>query len=125
MLRKHIIRTTPLQVGLLATLTPIVTSAQETNFIYIFTVITELRNLIQLAVPVLIALALVLFLWGLIVFITQSESDQGRATGRTRMVWGVVILFVAVSVWGIVALLGQLSGVGQDENAPRAPRSNF
>ncbi len=92
---------------------PLFVVAQAVNFAWLYTLIGEVARLISVTVPVLIALALALFLWGLVVFIFQADSDQARAAGRARMVWGVIILFVAVSVWGLVALMNQLSGVQQ------------
>jgi len=48
------------------------------------------------------ALALLVFLWGLAVFIFKSGSEAGQKEGKNRMVWGIIYLFVMLSVWGIV-----------------------
>ncbi len=92
-------------------LVPLLGRAQ--NFAWLSTMIAELRDLVSLMVPVLMVLALALFLWGLVVFIFQADSDQARAAGRARMVWGVIALFVIVAVWGLVALLAELTGISQ------------
>lgn len=55
--------------------------------------------------PVLIALALLAFFWGMIKYIAKSGSDDGRKQGREVMVWGVTALFVMVSLWGIIAFM--------------------
>lgn len=56
-------------------------------------------------IGVLIALALLYFVWGLVQFIINSDSDEGRATGRQHMLWGIFGIFVMVGVLGILSLL--------------------
>jgi len=68
---------------------------------------------------VLLALALALFLWGLVVFMTRAGEDQEK--GKQHMVWGIIILFVAVSVWGIVQLLQVIFGADGDIGSIQAP----
>ena len=51
----------------------------------------------------IIALAVVVFLWGVFRFI-RSEGEEDRKTGREFMLWGIVGLFVMVSIWGLVAI---------------------
>ena len=58
------------------------------------------------------AAALLFFFWGLAQFIAKSDEEQARSEGRRRMVWGVIALFVLVSVWGMVMLIGYVTGIG-------------
>jgi hypothetical protein len=95
-------------VGFLAFL-PALVSAQ--SFAYLGNIITFTGTLVGMAVPVLVGLALLFFIWGLVLFILNSGNEQERAVGKQRMVWGVVALFVIVSVWGLVLLLQQITGV--------------
>ena len=74
-------------------------------------------------IPIVIALAILLFIWGLALFIYKSDSEDGRKEGRNRMIWGVIALFVIVSVWGIVRFLGNTVGINEnDNNTPRLPQ---
>ncbi len=75
----------------------------------------SIGELINAAVPILIALGLLLFIWGLVVFIFSQGDDDAQKRGKKLMVWGVIALFVIVSVWGLVALLGEMVGVNQGE----------
>jgi hypothetical protein len=68
-------------------------------------VITEFRNVLNLAFPVVIGLAFLFFLWGLANFILNSGNEEKRTEGKRLMTWGVIALFIMVSVWGIVWLL--------------------
>lgn len=51
----------------------------------------------------LIALALVVYFWGVSSAIFKGE--KGREHLREHLLWGVAIIFFAVSIWGIVQLL--------------------
>lgn len=103
--------------GILASLAlPFMASAQSTtepDFGWFNAALESIGGLINAAIPVLIALGLLLFIWGLVVFIFSQGDDDAQARGKRLMVWGVIALFVIVSVWGLVALLNQLAGVDQ------------
>lgn len=83
---------------------------------------TEIIDTLQIAVPVLVILALVLFVWGVVVFIFNSGDEKGREEGKKKIVWGLVGLFVIVSVWGLVYLLSTITGIFGHTgiNAPQA-----
>lgn len=73
---------------------------------------TNLTELIQiftdfaiLTVPVLVALALLFFVWGLASFILNSGNKDEGKKGRDRMVWGLVALFVILSIGGLLSIL--------------------
>jgi len=86
---------------------------------YLVSLFEEIGSIIEVAVPVFVALALALFLWGLVVFMTKAGDD--REKGKQHMVWGVIILFVAVSVWGIVQILQNVFGADGDIGGIEAP----
>ena len=94
--------------------------------------LTPLKNLVRavgdvlnLLVPVLIALALVVFFWGLVKYVLGSSGggDDKKAEAKGIMIAGLVSLFVMVSVWGIVRLAQNALGVGPDQisNTPYVP----
>ncbi len=56
-------------------------------------------------VGILLTAALVVFFWGLVKYINSLSSEKDRQDGKNLMIWGVVALFVMVSVWGLVNLL--------------------
>ena len=60
-------------------------------------------NLIFKVVPVLVSLALLVFVWGLAKFIFRLGGDEKAVTeGKNLMAWGLIALFVMVSIWGIL-----------------------
>ena len=67
------------------------------------------RNILNAAVPLILSLAVVWFIWNVFRFaIAGSEEDKTKA--KTQMVWGIVAIFVMVSVWGLVAILTSTFG---------------
>lgn len=52
-------------------------------------------------IPLLFALALLLFFWGLVKYI-WSLSSGSKEEGKNIMVWGIIALTVMISVWGLV-----------------------
>lgn len=78
-------------------------------------------DLVSLALPIAVALALLFFIWGLAQFILASGDPDAKETGKQRMIWGVVALFVIVAVWGIVGFIGEIFGIDTDATAEEAP----
>lgn len=67
--------------------------------------------LIKSIVPLLFAVALVLFIWGVVQFIQGADNEEKRKTGRDFMIYGIIALFVMVSVWGLVNVLSNTFGI--------------
>ena len=64
-----------------------------------------LGGLVAIATPVVVALALFAFFWGLAMYIFNTGSEEGRKKGIQIMIWGIIALFVMVSIWGIIEVL--------------------
>ena len=71
-------------------------------------------------IPVLIAVALVVFFWGLIQYIRTHKAGSGKDT----MIAGLVGLFIMVSVWGIIRIAQNTLGVGSGgpPSIPQVPQ---
>ncbi|KND48848.1 MAG: hypothetical protein AB200_00225 [Parcubacteria bacterium C7867-005] len=59
-------------------------------------------NLILTAIPVLIALAFMVFLYGLVQFISKAGDEKSHGEGKNIMKLGLIGLFVMMSFFGIV-----------------------
>mgnify|MGYP001563865871 FL=1 len=68
-------------------------------------IVCILIDLVTTAIPVVAGLALVVFFWGLAKFILKAGDEKGREEGKQVMKWGIVALFVLVSIWGIIFFL--------------------
>ncbi len=103
-------------------LTPVFTFAQGTAPVT-RTVDGFLNYVIYLAgraLPLLILVAVVLLLFGIVKTFFFSSSDDGRKEGKSFIIWGIVALFVMVSVWGLVNVLRATFQL-DNNNVPLAP----
>jgi sorbitol-specific phosphotransferase system component IIC len=80
---------------------------------YFDTAVAQFGLLVGRIIPVLVVLALLLFIWGIVRFISASGDEKAAEEGKNKMIWGIIALFVIVSVWGLVAFLGEVTGVDQ------------
>ncbi|MCK5021816.1 MAG: hypothetical protein KAR54_01025 [Candidatus Pacebacteria bacterium] len=62
-----------------------------------------LSDLIATAMPILLSLAVLFFVYSLVMYLLKAGEEKKDA--KTQMIWGIVILFVMVSVWGLVNVL--------------------
>ena len=84
--------------------------------------IVVVNRIVKAIVPLLISVALIVFIWGLIKYLTKVGDEGERAKAIQLMLWGIVAIFVMSSVWGLVALLQNTFSVQRNEPfVPRAP----
>ncbi|MBI2610197.1 hypothetical protein HYW53_03400 [Candidatus Giovannonibacteria bacterium] len=75
-------------------------------------IITRIDRILQQVIPILLIIGTIVFLWGIIVFITAGASEEKKSYGKYLIIYGLVGLFVMVAIWGIVGVLVNTFGVG-------------
>jgi len=93
-----------------ALLLPAIAFAQSPQTGYISSLISQIQGIVNQLVPLLVGVAIVVFIWGVITYTTAGESEDKQKKGRNYMIWGIIAIFVIVSIWGLVAILRQLTG---------------
>lgn len=85
---------------------------------------TDFRSLVNLFINIinpllglLVGLALLAFFKGLVSFIGKSGDAAKHQEGRDLMVWGVIALFVMVSVFGILRFFYNDLGFSNPHNS--------
>ena len=73
---------------------------------------TSVGEVVNLVIPILFALALLGFFYGLVRYIFGKEDD--KAAAKKTMIWGVIALFVMASVWGLVSFIGDAVDIQQE-----------
>ena len=81
-----------------------------------FTSIANIFNwasctLVKAIIPFLVTLATVSFIWGVIQYFLSPNNEEKRKKGKGFVIWGLVGLFVIISVWGLVGLLSDTFGI--------------
>ena len=62
-------------------------------------------NIINPAILTLFAVALVMFFYGVIIYLRDAGEGEGRKKGKDHMVWSIVGFVIMIGVYGILNLL--------------------
>lgn len=68
---------------------------------------TEILNPL---IALMFVVALMYFFYGIVSYIWNPDNEEMRETGRRAMLWGIVGMFIMVSVFGIMAFLINSTG---------------
>lgn len=90
---------------------PFIAGAQSANLNYASRLLDQAKGLLDQLVVFLIALAVVWFIWNVIRY-TMSSDEEKKGAAKTQMIWGIIAIAVIVSIWGLVAILQNIFGVG-------------
>jgi ABC-type nickel/cobalt efflux system permease component RcnA len=82
-------------------LLPTLVFAQATDFKSAVGVIVDM---IKSLIPLVVALTLLVFVWGVFQLVRSNDEDS-RKEALAIITYGIVSLFVMVSVWGLVGIL--------------------
>jgi uncharacterized membrane protein YidH (DUF202 family) len=84
--------------------------------------IDQVQTVIHRLIPILISLGLLLFLWGVLRYLF-AKDEVAQKEARSFMLWGIIALFVMVSVWGLVTILSETIFDRPYEIPPTIPRA--
>ena len=86
-------------------------SSCSARFLSLIDILIWIKCIITTAlIPLIFAGAFMFFLWGVMRFIMATDSTK-REEGKKNIIWGLVGLFVMVSMWGIIKIFTTLFGV--------------
>ena len=114
--------------GSLLALSPVLVFAQS-DFGEVDTFVQSLSGFINSTlIPILLAVAFVVFIWGIVQYflLAGQDNSDAQSKGKMLMLYGIIGFVLIVSIWGIVQLLTEglnLQGnEGLDRNQiPAAP----
>ena len=82
------------------------------------TLIERFSKLLNQVAPLLLAMAFVYFLWNIVKYIEAGGGDaKARDAARDNIIYAIILLFVMVSVWGLVGIVKNTVGIDN----PTAP----
>lgn len=80
----------------------------------LFTLLCKFGQLFNAVIPVLIALGVLYFVWGVVQYVIASDEEAKKA-GRDRIIYGIIGLAVIIGVWGLVNLLRNTFGLNNQQ----------
>ena len=76
------------------------------------TLITKvLTVVVNPAIQVLLGVAVLYFVWGIFVFVRNSDNPEKRQEGGQHILYATIGIFVMVSVFGIMAFIQSSFGL--------------
>lgn len=76
----------------------------------ITTLLCKISQLLNSVIPVLIALGVVYFVWGVVSYVISGD-EEAKKKGRSRIIYGIIGLAVIISMWGLVGILTRTFGL--------------
>ena len=99
-------------------MSPVMALAQSTP---LENTVNAVQNIIDLLIPLLLALAVLLFFWGLVKYIANASDEAAKESGKTLMSWGMIAIFVMVAFWGIIGYVQESTGLSGSVTVVNAP----
>ena len=65
---------------------------------------SSVKSILNAVIPIIIALAVVYILWGIVQSFIQGGEEERKA-GHMKILYGIIALFIMVSIWGLVNIL--------------------
>ncbi|QQG42796.1 MAG: hypothetical protein HYW15_01130 [Candidatus Giovannonibacteria bacterium] len=75
-------------------------------------ILAQLESVLNRVIPILMIVATIVFLWGVIRYVTAGGDEEKLADGRRFIIFGLVGLFVMIAIWGVVRAIVAQFGVG-------------
>ena len=73
-------------------------------------IICQMQGILNSIVPLLVALGLVYFIWGIVQFVIAG-GEEAKTKGREKMIYGIIGFTVIVSLWGLVNIVVNTFGL--------------
>lgn len=85
-------------------------------------ILCKFGDILNAILPILIALGVVYFVWGVITYVIADDAEA-KKSGRDRIIFGIIGLAVIIGVWGLVKILTNTFGLNgtQTITVPSVP----
>ena len=74
------------------------------------TLFSATQSILNAVIPIIIALAIVYILWGIVQSFVKG-SEEERKAGHMKILYGIIALFIMISIWGLVNILVNTTGL--------------
>jgi hypothetical protein len=75
-------------------------------------------------IPFLAVVAFLMFIWGVARYIKSAGNEREIKDSKNFLIWGIIGLFIMVTIWGIIAFMQSEFGFGSG-GTPIIPQINF
>ncbi len=76
--------------------------------------LTGISSFINKLIPFVIGVAVLVFIFGLLRYVTAGGDPDKIKEARNTIILGIVIIFIMTSVWGLVRILSNTIGLNNN-----------
>ena len=87
----------------------------------ILILIAAIRNTVSNLVILVFAVAVVVFGWGIVKYLTAAGDATKLKSARGFLWWGVIGIFVLAALWGLLGFIGSALGIEPEEGGTIKP----
>ena len=92
-------------LALLVIAAPSIALAQTSAVTDVNSLSAKILGLFNIASYILVALAVLFIVWNVVMYLIRGSDPAAKSAAGYNVLWGVVGLFVIVSIWGLVNIL--------------------
>lgn len=81
--------------------------------------LVTIRRGIDFVIPMLMALAILIFLWGIVKYILASGDPAKEKAARSSIIYGLLGVLVLVAFWGIIQIVTNTFGIETGGTLPK------
>ncbi len=114
-------------IALLSLFAPAFVFAQATNVVAtdFVSLLQKVTYYLNLLIPFIIGLAVLVIMYGVLGYVMNAGNEEKRGEARSFIIWGIVGVFIMVSVWGLVGILKNSFGFSDAPILPSTQQVPF
>lgn len=91
--------------ALISVFSPSIIFAQQIDLTNATNAFSSVRTFIDSLIALLVGIAILVVVYGIIKFIASGDDAAARKSGGAFMAYGIIGIFVMISIWGLVGFL--------------------
>ncbi|MFA5933929.1 MAG: pilin [Candidatus Paceibacterota bacterium] len=95
-------------IASLASFAPLAVFAQSST--QVVGIVGVLQKVVNVLIPLFITAGVAYFIWGVVQYVVAGD-EKTKDAGRHKMIYGIIGLFVIVSIWGLISFLQSSTGI--------------
>lgn len=84
-------------------------------------IVTTIKSLADSIVPLFMVVAVAVFLWGIVRYITAAGDEEKAKSARGYIIYGLIGIFVMVAFWGIIQVVAGSFSISTEPGQFQAP----
>ncbi|MEI7765242.1 MAG: pilin [bacterium] len=92
--------------------TTTITNACSAKINNIGDIICKFSEILNRIIPVMVALGIVYFVWGVVQYMIKDE-EEAKKKGKDKIIYGIIGLVVIVGMWGLVKIVVETFNLSQ------------